>query len=158
MKKYLSIVVVFIICFVVTAIMMLFFKTPDVNGDSMEPSYHNSDRLLLIKTQDVDVGDVIIIWSDTQNKYLLKRVIGEQGDVIEINQTGLYRNGAKIYESYVAEQNWYEVYCDKSGELEIAITEPCVFVMGDNRLHSLDSREIGAISTDNIMGKIIYKF
>lgn len=102
-----------------------------------------------------------------EHKYYIKRVIGVPGDTIEIKEDGLYRNGELIQESYIKDQNWikrynatkenWEIYSSAHVGLSVKVSEGCVFVMGDNRLNSKDSRVIGEVSYDAIIGKVLTK-
>jgi signal peptidase I len=102
-----------------------------------------------------------------EHKYYIKRVIGVPGDTIEIKEDGLYRNGELIQESYIKDQNWikrynatkenWEIYSSAHVGLSVKVSEGCVFVMGDNRLNSKDSRVIGEVSYDAIIGKVLSK-
>lgn len=95
-------------------------------------------------------GDIIIFKSNLKNsKVLIKRVIAIQGDNVKVQNGEVYVNGEKLKENYI-NGNF------TSGEIDETIQDNKVFVMGDNRGNSLDSRydEIGQVSIDNIIGKI----
>jgi signal peptidase I len=84
-----------------------------------------------------------------QNRNLLiKRVIGLPGDTIEIREGSLFRNGELLEEPYLLEQNMY-------GQASYQVPEDHVFVLGDNRNNSMDSRVIGFIPIDNIKGTMV---
>ncbi|MBR0159396.1 MAG: signal peptidase I [Clostridia bacterium] len=90
-----------------------------------------------------------------EHKYWIKRVIGLPGDTIEIKEDGVYRNGVLLDETYVnpEEVPRYSTWIGRTWVIE----EGEVFVMGDNRNHSTDSRVIGPIKINSILGKVIKK-
>lgn len=124
---------------------LLFFGTAEVSGSSMFPTYKDNDFLILRKTTKVDYSDVIAVKSEALHKALIKRVIGVEGDHIVINEDGLFRNGQLIDEPYLTD-DWY-----KQG-LDTVVPKDEIFVMGDNRNASTDSRVIGCLNVDDIIG------
>ena len=126
--------------------------------------YNHSDDYVIISKQaytlfgDVERGDVIVFKSDLldgegNSKHLIKRIIGIPGDTIEIKNGLVYRNGEKLEEDYVNEKR-------QSGEMEpIIVEEGKLFVLGDNRRVSQDSRseEIGQIDQETIVGKVVLR-
>ncbi len=86
-------------------------------------------------------------------KYWIKRVIGLPGDVIEIQEEGVYRNGVLLEETYVFDEEVLD-YQDWQGR-SWTVGKNEIFVMGDNRNHSMDSRDIGVVSQDAILGKVV---
>lgn len=146
-------IVALIICVVFFA---FFVRIIDVVGTSMNPTLNNSDKMLVsglfYKPQ---VGDVVVFKKDEYNpdKALVKRVIAVEGQEINIDfDKGIvYIDGQPIQEDYIAELT-------KTKEDFIGpktVPEGCVFVMGDNRNMSTDSRknEIGMVDTRLILGK-----
>ena len=132
----------------------LFFPMIQVSGSSMEPALSNGDILLLLKTDRYTAGELCCIsW---QNKLLLKRVIGMPGDIISIDANGtVFVNGQQLDEPYV--QNKCLGECDI--EFPFVVPEGKLFVMGDQRDTSIDSRSsvIGCIETDQMIGKVFFK-
>ncbi|MCD8344519.1 MAG: signal peptidase I [Oscillospiraceae bacterium] len=132
----------------------LFLPVLQVSGSSMEPTLSDNDIILLIKTDNLTTGDLIGFYY--QNKLLLKRVIGVAGDVIDIDEEGnVTVNGELIDEPYVTNKSIGE--CDIT--LPYQVPENRVFVMGDNRTTSIDSRSsvIGCIEEDQIVGKVLVR-
>ena len=119
----------------------------------MLPTYDSGSQLVVLYTKSVSRNDVIIIWSDELNEFIVKRVIGVGGDTIKIYNHKLYRNGEALYEGYLQTQDWISDF-DK---LDIVVPQNEVFVMGDNRKHSIDSRVIGTLSVDDIFGKVLFE-
>ncbi len=132
----------------------LFLPVLQVSGSSMEPTLSDGDIILLIKTDDLATGDLIGFYY--QNKLLLKRVIGVAGDVIDIDEEGnVTVNGELLDEPYVTNKSLGE--CDIT--LPYQVPESRVFVMGDNRATSIDSRSsaIGCIEEEQIVGKVLVR-
>lgn len=138
-----------------------FFRSATVTGSSMVPTLIDGQRLVLqqIGYNDPQYGDIVVV-DRTQNEQppIIKRVIGKAGDEIDIDfQTGLvYRNGEKLEEPYTNEPTTtqYDV------QFPIIVPEDTIFVLGDNRNHSADSRdqEIGMVDLRRVMGKAIFRF
>ena len=130
------------------------FPVIQVSGDSMEPTLHDGDILLLINSNSYDSGQLCCIaW---QNKLLIKRVIGLPGDVIDIDAEGnVSVNGTAIDEPYVTEKGLGE--CDI--EFPYQVPDGKVFVMGDRRRSSIDSRSsaVGSVGSDQIVGRVVGK-
>lgn len=126
-----------------------------IAGTSMEPSLSDGDIVLLVKTDDLQTGDLCAFYYS--NKILIKRIIATPGDYIWIESDGtVFLNGEPLDEPYVSEKALGE--CDV--EFPYQVPENSYFVMGDKRETSIDSRSsvIGCIAQDQIVGKIICKF
>ncbi len=143
----------FMVTFVLIIIFFYFIRFPNVDGESMNPTYEDKNILVTLHTKHVGQNDVAVLWSDSLQEYIVKRVIGVAGDHIEIKNEQLYRNDYPIYEGYILEQSWAGL----NNSLDIIVPEDCVFVLGDNRNNSADSRVLGCIDTDDIFGKVLFK-
>ncbi|WP_054028902.1 signal peptidase I [Bacillus sp. FJAT-28004] len=97
-------------------------------------------------------GDIVIISGPESELRLIKRVVGLPGDVIDIKNGEVYLNGEKIEEQYVKGQT-----VAGSVSLPFKVKEGQLFVMGDNREHSMDSRELGPIARSSIEGKAVFR-
>lgn len=163
MKEALGWIKDIVIALLIAALILTFFKPIVIQQESMQPSFYANDYVIVSKQAyklfgDIDRGDVIIFRStlldDAGNeKKLIKRVIGLPGDTIEISGGYVIRNGEVIQEDYLAEPAM-------SGEMEeITVEEGKVFVMGDNRRVSQDSRspEVGQVDQDDIVGKVVMR-
>lgn len=146
-------ILVFLCTFLIMFITFHYIRFPSVFGKSMYPTYDDGDRVIVLYTTNVDRNDVIIAWCDMLGEHVVKRVIGIEGDHIEIRDNHLYRNGVELYESYLNEQNWVL----SSDTLDIIVPNDCVFLLGDNRLESTDSRVFGSIPLSKIYGKVLIK-
>ena len=126
-----------------------------IAGTSMEPSLEDGDIVLLVKTDNLETGDLCAFYFS--NKILIKRIIAIPGDYIWIESDGtVFLNGEPLEEPYVSEKALGE--CDV--EFPYQVPENSYFMMGDHRETSIDSRSsvIGCIAEDQIVGKIFCKF
>ena len=143
-----------VIAAVAVLVSTLFLPVIQVSGNSMEPTLSDGDVLVLLKSKRYERSQLCCIsW---QNKMLLKRIIGLPGDVVSIDTQGKVSvNGALLDEPYVSDKTLGE--CD--------VTFPCqvpegkVFVLGDHRSTSIDSRssEIGCVDQDQIVGFVLFQ-
>ena len=149
-----TIYVLTIVAAVAVLIATLVLPVLQIEGTSMEPTLHNGDIVLLMKTNRFDRGDLCgFTWN---NKLLIKRVIGVPGDWIEIDTDGtVYLNGDKLDEPYVEQKALGE--CDL--EFPYQVPQEQYFVIGDMRESSIDSRNtvIGCIPKDQIVGKVFFR-
>ncbi len=145
----------FIIIFVLLFLMVYVVSITQVVGDSMSPTLDNQEVLILNKAKyrftDVKRGDIIAFtYEDT--KYLIKRVIGLPGDHISIIDNKVYINGRYYAEDYLKDVDTPDFDLQDLGYNEVP--EGMYFVLGDNRDNSLDSRKIGLVSKEDIIGEI----
>jgi signal peptidase I len=135
-------------------ISMLFLPVIQVSGDSMQPTLNSGDIILLVKTKRFSTGELCCVsW---QNKLLLKRVIGLPGDNINIDEKGnVFLNGELLDEPYVTDKSLGE--CDI--DLPYTVPENKLFVMGDQRETSVDSRSsaVGCIDYDQMVGRYLFR-
>lgn len=132
----------------------LFVPVLRVTGTSMTPTLLNDEFLVCIKSSNFKTGDVVAFHFN--NKVLLKRVIGVAGDVVDITDDGeIFLNGEKLDEPYVNELAKGE--CDI--ELPYQVPDNRVFVLGDHRAVSVDSRStaVGCIADEYVIGKVIFR-
>lgn len=125
-----------------------------IYGASMSPTLQSGEIIVALKTKEVQRKDIVAFYYN--NKIMVKRVIAVQGEWIDIDESGVVKvNGEVIDEPYVKEMPGGE--CDI--ELPYQVPQGKVFVMGDHRLVSVDSRSasMGAISNNQILGKLILR-
>ena len=125
-----------------------------IYGSSMSPTLQDGDIVLTIKTSKFETGDVIAFYYN--NKILVKRVIATSGDWVNMDEDGdVTINGNQLYEPYVVDKSVGECNID----FPYQVPEERLFVMGDHRSVSIDSRSttIGCISQEQIVGKLEFR-
>lgn len=125
-----------------------------INGNSMEPTLESGEIVFLRQTKEIEMGDMVGFYYG--GRILLKRAIGDAGDYIDIDQEGnVYVNGEKIDEPYLDKKDLGKC------ELEFPYQVPrgMIFVLGDNRTVSIDSRikSIGCVERDQIVGRVAFR-
>ena len=147
-----------LVCAVVVGILVFIFigRVITVDGSSMYSTLLNGDKMLAVDLfYKPENGDIVICRSSYYDKPLVKRVIATEGQTIEIDfDRGIvYVDGEVLDEPYINEPT----YIDEGFSGKATVPEGCVFVMGDNRNDSNDSRkpEIGFIDEREIMGKVL---
>ena len=145
---------------VLVLIFSFFFRIIQVDGESMVPTLQNGDKLIVWGAgYEPQRGDVVIVDSYTAyGKPLVKRIIAKGGDTISIDYAAgtVKVNGKVLEEDYIAEPT----YLGYAVEFPYTVPEGTVFVMGDNRNASLDSRSsyVGCIDERDILGKVLLCF
>ena len=133
-------------------IAVLVFPVLRIHGSSMTPSLYDGNLVVCLKNSSFQVGDSIAFYYN--NKILIKRVIAGSGDWVDLDEDGtVYVNGEKLDEPYVKDKAFGE--CDL--ELPYQVPESRIFVMGDHRSVSVDSRSkaVGCVAEEQIVGKLV---
>lgn len=134
------------------------FSIVQVQGASMEPTLNQSERLFVFKSfYKPKNKDIVIIKSEQLGKFIVKRVIATSGQIIDIDtETGKVSvDGELLNEPYINKSE--NAYIGTRDIYPLEVPEGHVFVMGDNRGNSLDSRALGVIDNDDIMGKAVFR-
>ena len=140
-------------------VFVFLFRVVGVLGSSMVPTLHEGDKIItsnLFYTP--EYGDIVVLRKDSfDDDPIVKRVIATEGQTVDIDfDAGIvYVDGVALEENYIAEPTQRAL--DFSGP--VTVPEGCVFVMGDNRNGSTDSRDdrIGCVDTRYIMGKVLFR-
>ena len=146
-----SLVVVAAVAVLVAVLLLPILR---IYGHSMNDTLDEGDIVVSLKGSDFKTGDIIAFYYN--NKILIKRVIGKAGDWVDIDADGnVYVNGVLVDEPYLQEKAFGE--CNI--ELPYQVPESKVFVMGDNRSVSVDSRNtaVGCVAEEQIVGKVVYR-
>lgn len=138
---------------------LLVMQPHKIDGDSMEPNFHENEYLLTDKLSyrfgEPQRGDVIVFKAPPTNytEEYIKRLIAGPGDTVEIISGQVYVNGNKLEEPYLAEGTRTLPGKFMAENEPITLPQGAYFVMGDNREHSKDSREFGFVPEDKITGR-----
>ncbi len=146
-----TLVVVAAVAILVATLWLPFLR---IYGASMTPTIQDGEIICCIKSSDFEPGDIVAFYYN--NKILVKRVIGQPGDWIDIDADGnVFVNEVPLNEPYLAEK----ALGDGDIELPYQVPDNKIFVLGDHRSTSVDSRHtvVGCISQEQIVGKIMVR-
>ena len=144
-------------------VFLLVFRIIVVSGDSMNMTLIDGDYLLLLSNlfyHDPEPGDIVVISKKTfdDGSPIVKRVIATEGQTVDIDFVNgiVYVDGVELEEEYINNLTTY----DEGTKFPLTVKENCLFVLGDNRAVSKDSRnpEIGQIDKREVLGKALYLF
>lgn len=151
----------------ITIVFVFVVRLVGVDGDSMLPTLHDRDYLLLESNflygpERVENGDIVVLnvpyYKDKGP--IVKRVIATEGQTVDIDfEEGLvYVDGELLEEAYIKEPTYLSWGEDDGLEYPATVPEDCIFVLGDNRNDSMDSRfaEIGMVDQECILGKVLF--
>ena len=147
----------------VVAVVLLFtfcFRMIGVSGGSMKNTLYDGDRLVMLNSIlcDFEQGDIVIVnaYNATLSETIIKRIVAVGGQTVDIDfNTGIvYVDGIALDEPYAKEPT----FTTGGTEFPLTLAEDEVFVMGDNRNHSTDSRSamLGAVKVDYVQGKAVF--
>lgn len=159
---------VFVVVVAISAAMLIrvyLFQQYYIDGPSMQTTLMPEDRVLVnkmsYKLHDIHRGDVIVfdrVTNEVQHDDLIKRVLGLPGETLEIRSCIVYINGVQVDEPYLNPEQTSQVEpsarCGSHTDMApVVVPEEMVFVMGDNRVQSFDSRDFGPIDSDKVRGR-----
>ena len=149
-----------VVALVVCVLIFVFAaRVIDVVGHSMVPTLQDGDKIIITRlVRSYDRGDIVVLRKDTyREEPIVKRVIAVEGQTVDIDFYNgvVYVDGEALDEPYVNELT----YQPEDFTEPVTVPEGCVFVMGDNRNNSTDSRtaSIGCVDTRYIMGKVVFR-
>lgn len=147
MKKFIKEYVPYIVIIILVILVKRYVVSPvKVNGTSMMNTLHNGDIMILNSTayyfNDIERFDIVVI--DEGDEYIIKRVIGLPGEVVEYRENQLYINNKLVKCNYTDEP---------TADFKYKVGKDSYFVLGDNRTNSMDSRVFGAFKKNKIIGK-----
>lgn len=149
-----TIYVLVIVAAIAVLVATLWLPVLQIYGSSMTPTLEEGEIVISLKSQDYEHGDIVAFYYN--NKILIKRVIACPGEWVDIKADGtVYVNGERKEESYISEKALGD--CDI--DLPYQVPESRIFVMGDHRSVSVDSRNssVGCIAEEQIVGKMVFR-
>lgn len=151
-----------LVCSVLAVVVVFTFviRLIGVDGHSMVPTLQDGDRLLVLNAMldnDYEYGDIVVLRKDTfLEEPIVKRVIATEGQTVDIDfvSGAVYVDGELLEEDYINEPT----YVEEGTEFPLTVPEGSIFVMGDNRNHSSDSRssDLGTVDTRYVIGKAVF--
>lgn len=147
-KSFFEELIIYVLIFIAVLFVKNYIIAPvQVRGDSMDSTLQSGDVMLLNRLQYKRHGvkrfDIVVV--DDHDTYIIKRIIGLPGDIVEIKDERLIINGEEFEEYYLDE----ETHTD---DLIVEVPKGHYYVLGDNREESLDSRVLGPIKENQIRG------
>ncbi len=143
-----------VVAAVAVLVAMLFLPVLRIYGQSMNNTLVSGELVVSLKGASFETGDVVAFYYN--NNILVKRVIANPGDWVDIDLDGnVYVNQQKIEEPYIKTK----AYGEPDIEFPYQVPDERIFVLGDNRAVSVDSRSasIGCVSSEQIVGKIVFR-
>jgi signal peptidase I len=169
-RFFLDIVETVVVALSIFLVIYLFFMQPhQVNGQSMEPNFHNGEYVLTDKvsyhTGDPQRGDVVVFHAppaagcpDGTGCDFIKRVLGVPGDTVAVKENKIWVNGKILPESYLDENLEINPGEFTRAGREVVLGPDEYFVSGDNRPFSSDSRSWGPIKRADIVGRAFFRY
>lgn len=137
-------------------ILYIFMWPAKVDGISMEHTFFDGDRVAMSRFMTnfsfYEPGDIIVFQMEDEGKSIqvVKRIIALGGDHVEIKEGQVFVNEVALEEPYAVGET--------KGLVDIKVPQDAIFVLGDNRLHSFDSRNIGVVGKDKLSGRVLFRW
>lgn len=150
---------ILIIGIAVFALGWIFLAEPlEVTGESMEPTLHDKEQIIVEKLSmnfgELERGDIVVFNSpENPDILIIKRLIGLPGDTVMLEDGKVYLNGNMLEETYIRNGTETKGKTKLKEGVEAKIPNDTVFVLGDNRTNSTDSREFGPVKTEDVIGR-----
>ena len=151
-----------LVCSVLAVVLLFTFvvRLIGVDGHSMVPTLQDGDRLLVLNAlwdSDYAYGDIVVLRKESfMEEPIVKRVIATEGQTVDIDfaSGSVYVDGELLEEDYINEPT----YVEEGTEFPLTVPEGSIFVMGDNRNHSSDSRssDLGTVDTRYVIGRAVF--
>ena len=151
-----------LVCSVLAVVLLFTFvvRLIGVDGHSMVPTLQDGDRLLVLNAlwdSDYEYGDIVVLRKESfLEEPIVKRVIATEGQTVDIDfaSGSVYVDGELLEEDYINEPT----YVEEGTQFPLTVPEGSIFVMGDNRNHSSDSRssDLGTVDTRYVIGKAVF--
>ena len=151
-----------LVCSVLAVVLLFTFvvRLIGVDGHSMVPTLQDGDRLLVLNAlwdSDYAYGDIVVLRKESfMEEPIVKRVIATEGQTVDIDfaSGSVYVDGELLEEDYINEPT----YVEEGTQFPLTVPEGSIFVMGDNRNHSSDSRssDLGTVDTRYVIGKAVF--
>lgn len=157
--KFLKDIFPYVLIIILVVLIRTFIVTPaQVDGSSMKPTLSNNNLVILNKLDyrlnDIKRFDIVVV--DIKTEKIIKRVIGLPGDTVSYKNKTLYINGKKVEENFTHTNDTRDFKLGDIGYQKIPGDK--YFVVGDNRNNSMDSRMIGLVDKDQILGSVSFRF
>lgn len=157
--KFLKDIFPYVLIIILVVLIRTFIVTPaQVDGSSMKPSLNDNNLVILNKLDyrlnNIKRFDVVVV--DIKTEKIIKRVIGLPGDTVSYKNKTLYINGKKVEENFTHTNDTRDFKLGDIGYQKIPGDK--YFVVGDNRNNSMDSRIIGLVDKEQILGSVSFRF
>jgi len=164
-KEVFSWIRTILVALIIAFLFRQFIFTPSiVHGESMSPTLHENDKLIISKISEIHRFDTIVFDAPDADEHYVKRVIGLPGDSVKMRDDVLYINGEPIEETYLEVEDEGIPFEKMTGDFTLEeltgvpkVPKGSLFVLGDNRLNSKDSRYFGFITEESVLGEVKFR-
>ncbi|KXH86894.1 signal peptidase I [Sporosarcina sp. HYO08] len=148
-----------IACILAIVIRQFLFTPVIVSGQSMEPTFEDANKIIISKIHKIERFDLIVFHAPNSDNDFIKRVIGLPGDKIIMKNDHLTINGKEYREDYIQPNKDRTFKGQKyTQDFTVEVPEGCLYVLGDNRRNSTDSRVLGCIDEKSVVGTVKFRF